>query len=144
MAPMTRWRSHVQWLPVVILLGVALNQQRLAHFQDLSPWSGGGFGMFASTDSPADRHLHVYELSQALRRELDIPPGLEEEARRALTLPTEYRLDKLSRLLREELQLPPQVAVEIQVWMRDYDAGNLTPRGRLLRHFRDDGVDAAR
>lgn len=43
------------WLPAALLLTVAATQATLAHAAGLSPWKGGGFGMFASTDSPRMR-----------------------------------------------------------------------------------------
>ena len=40
-----------RWLAPGILCGVALLQIGLANFGTLSPWKGGGFGMFGSVDS---------------------------------------------------------------------------------------------
>jgi hypothetical protein len=44
-----------RWLVPSILVGVALLQLTLAHTANLSPWKGGGFGMFAAVDSPSMR-----------------------------------------------------------------------------------------
>ena len=41
------WRS---WLPVALLLVVAGVQVALVKTEGLSPWKGGGFGMFSTTD----------------------------------------------------------------------------------------------
>jgi len=38
------------WALPIVLIGVALTQIALAHTRDLTPWKGGGFGMFASVD----------------------------------------------------------------------------------------------
>jgi hypothetical protein len=65
---MMGWRNRAQLLPVLLLLCVALHQLRLVYTTDLSPWSGGGFGMFSTTDAPSDRHLYIYELKPSLRR----------------------------------------------------------------------------
>ena len=43
-------------VPCLLVL-VALNQIRLAHTSWLSPWKGGGFGMFSSTDDPGQRFI---------------------------------------------------------------------------------------
>ncbi len=40
-----------RWLAPGLLISVALVQITLSHTKDLTPWKGGGFGMFASTDS---------------------------------------------------------------------------------------------
>jgi hypothetical protein len=132
------WRVRAQWLPVLILVCVALNQQRLAHTAHLSPWSGGGFGMFSTTDAPTDRHLHVYALSPSLRRELSLPAALEEEGRRALSLPSERRLHKLAGEIRASLKVPATTGIEIHVWATRYNPGDLRPGSYLLRQYRDD------
>lgn len=38
------------WTLPIVMIGVALTQIGLAHTRDLTPWKGGGFGMFASVD----------------------------------------------------------------------------------------------
>ncbi len=38
------------WAMPVVLVAVALHQVHLAVTRDLTPWKGGGFGMFASVD----------------------------------------------------------------------------------------------
>ena len=127
-----------RWLPVLLLVLVALNQQRLAHTASLSPWSGGGFGMFSSTDSPAARHLHVFLETEGIRRELDIPRSLAQETRRATTLPTRERLAGLAELLTAEQDLG-RVAwehIDVQVWGVSYDPDSLTPEGVLLARER--------
>jgi hypothetical protein len=135
---MSDWRSRLQWLPVFLLVLVALNQQRLAHTSDLSPWSGGGFGMFSTTDAPTDRHLHIYELNPSLRRELWLPEGLEDEGRRALALPSEHRLRKLTELIRASMALPAETSIEIHIWARRYSPEDLRPESYLLGHYRDE------
>lgn len=134
---MTRqWRRRVQWLPVLLLVCVAANQHRLVYTENISPWSGGGFGMFSTTDAATDRHLHIYELSSSLRRELSLPFGLEEEARRALALPSQPRLHRLQCRLRDMLAIEPGSEIEIQIWSRYYDRESLRPYNHLLRHYR--------
>lgn len=137
-----------QALPVVCLLCVALNQAYLVFSEGLSPWSGGGFGMFSTTDAVTDRHLHIYESTPALRRELAAPAELEDDIRGALALPSARQLQKLAALLREQLAVPSSSGLEIHVWSRQYAPGNLTPESRLLRQHRADaapgrGHDAA-
>lgn len=44
-----------RWLPAIILCGIASVQLYLANFDGLSPWKGGGFGMFSTVDSPPMR-----------------------------------------------------------------------------------------
>lgn len=132
----------MQILPLICLMCIALNQTRLVVSEALSPWSGGGFGMFSTTDAGSDRHLHVYELTPAFRRELALPPELDDDVRRVLTLPSNGQLRRLATLLAERLTPAPTGGIEIQVWSNRYDAADLRPQSRLLRAYRAD--DAAR
>ena len=128
------------WLPAILLVAVAGNQLRLAYSEALSPWSGGGFGMFSSTDSPDSRHLHVFVQNEGIRREVAIPVDLHETARRATTLPTRARLGALGA----ELALIESGGrikwdeIELQVWAVDHDPDNLLPTGRLVTKERFD------
>lgn len=125
-------------LPAVLLVAVASVQIVLACTAHLSPWSGGGFGMFASTDSPARRHLHAWALRPGLRSELEIPKELETPARRALALPVPSRMrplaEALARIEEEEgdPDAAPLEAVSLQVFGASFDLDTLAPSGELL------------
>ena len=81
---------------------MALHQVWLAHRAALSAWTGGGFGMFSSTDAWGRRHLHAYAIAaDGTRRELPIPERLGDEERRALALPDARRLRALALALAE-------------------------------------------
>ena len=122
------------WLPAVLLATVAMNQLRLAHTESLSPWSGGGFGMFSTTDSPDNRHLHAVVQNESIRREVAIPKALATETLRVTTLPTRKRLGALAAELAliESDGLIVWDEIEVQVWVVEYQAGSLAPHGRLL------------
>jgi hypothetical protein len=122
------------WLPAVLLAAVAVNQLRLAHTESLSPWSGGGFGMFSTTDSPDNRHLHAVVQNDSIRREVVIPDSLATETLRATTLPTRKRLGPLAAELAliESDGLIAWDEIEIQVWVVEYQPDSLAPHGRLL------------
>ena len=124
-------------LPVLCLLVVAALQLVLAQTQALSPWSGGGFGMFSTLDHGSRRHLHAFVLRPGLRREVMPPPGLEEEVSRALTLPTQARLRSIAVRL-ADTPTPdhgPPTAVQIQVWHTRFDPATLTPSSHILREL---------
>ena len=127
-----RWLAH---LPIAILVGVALSQIVLAQRADLSPWSGGGFGMFSTTDAGARRHLHVFVLRPGLERELPTPLELEELARRARALPTARNLRALAY---EMAKLPTPdpgspTGVRVEVWRTRFDPETLIPSSHILR-----------
>ena len=128
------------WLPVALLTVVAANQFWLARTQFLSPWSGGGFGMFSSTDAPDNRHLHVFVQNEGIRREVMIPRDLKDKVLRATTLPTTERLGTLAAKLAliESRGSFNWEEIEIQVWAVDYQSGSLRPGGRLVKRERFD------
>ena len=130
--------GFARWLPPILLLLVAGNQLWLAHSDALSPWSGGGFGMFSTTDSPAHRHVHAFLENEGSRRELFIPRELYEANRRAATLPTRERLSGFAdQLLSSETDDRVRWdALEIQVWGVEYEADSLLPVGVLLAQER--------
>lgn len=114
---------------------MALHQLWLVEREALSAWCGGGFGMFSTTDGWGARHLHAVALSPAFRSSLAIPEELEEEAERALALPTEARLLALAAGLAERAprDLEPPDTIRIDVYARRHDPETLAPHGELLR-----------
>jgi hypothetical protein len=114
---------------------VALHQLWLVERAELSPWCGGGFGMFSTTDGWGTRHLHAVALSPSFRTTLEIPRELEEDASRALALPSAARLRALAAALAEhaprDLEAPE--AIRIDVFARRHDVESLAPYGERLR-----------
>ncbi len=51
-------REPLIWLPALLLIAVALGQGILSE-RGLSPWIGGGFGMFANADKPGARRVRA-------------------------------------------------------------------------------------
>ena len=130
-----RWTRALRLLPSALLIGVACHQILLARSDGLAPWSGGGFGMFASTDAGATRHLHAFLLRPGLRREVEPPQSAADRVRRTLTLPSESNLRSLAAAL-ADVPTPdhgPVSAVEIQIWHTRFDPETLAPAGRILR-----------
>jgi hypothetical protein len=135
---MSQHETRAPWfwyIPSVLLLLVAANQQRLVSTTALSPWWGGGFGMFATTDGWATRHLHVFAIHSGVRRELSIPETLRKEVERTLTLPSDANLQAIAREF-ADMPTPDEgllMAIELQVWATHYDPITLAPSGMLLR-----------
>jgi hypothetical protein len=125
----------VRFLPALLLVGVAAHQIFLANTAGLSPWSGGGFGMFSTTDAGATRHLHAFVMRPGIQRELRIPEALLEWKRRVVTLPSDSNLRAFALEL-AELPTPdygPATTVRVQVWRTEFDPISLAPMGRILR-----------
>lgn len=125
------------YLPIFLLIVVALNQIRFAKTSSLSPWWGGGFGMFSTLDSRGTRHIHAYAIRPGIRRELEIPSYLAELERKVLTFPSKSNLRKLAT---ELVDIPspdegPLEAIQIQVWATNFNSDTLKPSSVLFRYI---------
>jgi len=123
-------------LPVILLLVGAANHFYLANTQHLSPWLGGGFGMFASTDVGSTRQVYVTAInSNADEHPVILVGQLEDLQQRARGLPDESQLDILAQATWKELekeaseeQAPPLTSLRIEVWKTHFDADTLQPQ----------------
>ncbi|BAU63527.1 hypothetical protein STA3757_08920 [Stanieria sp. NIES-3757] len=85
-------------LPGAILVLVALLQLYLTHTANLSPWKGGGFGMFGGIDAPNMRAIQA----EALDRDgnliqFDVYSALDARTiRRTRTLPRQSDLEQMA------------------------------------------------
>ena len=55
---------------------IAIGQIRNARSSNLSPWKGGGFGMFSNVDRPAVRFLHIYLITEKGEIPITVLPGI--------------------------------------------------------------------
>lgn len=96
------------WLPALILIFVASLQLYLTYTTNLSPWKGGGFGMFATIDAPATRVIMAEGLDQEghLLR-LDVSSALNvNTVRRIRALPRQTDLEQIAPQLVSQLVVP--------------------------------------
>lgn len=126
---------RLRWLPPALLIAIALNQLRLVYTSDLTPWCGGGFGMFSTTDGRSARHLHAYAMSPGLVLELEVPIELGQRAAAALALPGEARLRALAADLAPKpgSELEPPESLRIDVFATRWHRATLAPTGALVR-----------
>ena len=99
------------WLVPTILLLVALLQLYLAHTANLSPWKGGGFGMFAAVDSPSMRVVAAEGLDRDGQLiQLDALDSLDNSTyRRILSLPRQVHLEQIASELISEKFVPKNI-----------------------------------
>ena len=135
-------------LPVSLLLVVACAQVMLATTAGLSPWKGGGFGMFSTTDDGGRRYVRVFVSAADRSEEIAIAPSLEDAARRASVLPADGELSHLARQVveRERRYRRPVDTVRVQAWRVEYARDTLAATSLLTREFvyRVDPTAAAR
>ena len=86
-----------------LVIAVAATQHYFAHTQNLTPWKGGGFGMFSTIDSRATRIVECSLIRKVGDREelVRVPiPSVVQPVRDAVSdiksLPTQARVDDLA------------------------------------------------
>ena len=129
-----RWRTLV---PVALLMSVAGAQIVLTRASNLSPWKGGGFGMFSTTDDAGKRHVRIVVEATDRSEEIEIAPSLADAADRAAVLPTDGEMSRLARLVvaRERRNGRPVETVRIQCFRVTYAPDTLAATTQLLRQF---------
>ena len=125
-------------LPAALLAVVAATQIVLTQVQMLSPWKGGGFGMFSTLDERPFRYVRMFVRAPERSEELAVPPSLEELAASAEILPSDLQLERLARAVvaREHRRGQPADEVRLEVWRVEFAAGSLAPRDHLLRRYK--------
>jgi hypothetical protein len=123
-------------LPTVLLLAVASGQMILARTAHLSPWKGGGFGMFASVDGLPFRWVRLYVFAPERSEELALPPSLEDQAHRVVTWPHRWALEGLARavIARERRHQRPVETVRVEIWRAEVSP-SLDVSERLVRQI---------
>ena len=91
-----------------LLIAIACLQFYLVQTQGLTPWKGGGFGMFSTVDSGGARFLRIYLTSQDQETAVPLPRSdaysrLEDEIQR---FPRQRLLNQLTAKLATETWVP--------------------------------------
>jgi hypothetical protein len=124
-------------VPPVLLVVVGLCQVGLAKTAGLTPWKGGGFGMFSTLDHGAYRGVGVVIEAPDRSEAQDIPSSLEELAARTATCPSDSFLRRLAEgiVARERRYERPVTTVRLTVWRTEFDPTTLAATERTLRAF---------
>jgi hypothetical protein len=122
-------------VPAALMIAVASAQIALAFTADLTPWKGGGFGMFATLDHGAFRGVDIVVEAPGRSETLDIPPSLERLAARAASFPADWLLQRLAREVaaREQRHSRPVTTVKLSVWRTEFNPATLLATERTLR-----------
>ena len=128
------WRAL---LPASLLVVVACAQVTLVMVAGLSPWKGGGFGMFSTTDDGGRRYVRIFLSGSERSEEIAVSPSLEDAARRAAVLPRDIELARLARrvVARERRHQRPVDTVRIETWRIEYARDTLAATTRRTREF---------
>ena len=137
-----RWRT---WLPASLLVLVAATQMVLARTADLSPWKGGGFGMFATSDGTSTRFVRLYVRGPDRSEEMAMQPSFERAAARAQLFPSTPLMRRLAAAVvaREQRYQRPVTEVTVQVWRTVFAPGLLRANDSLIRELTFDVAEGA-
>ena len=135
-----RWQSVLGWLPVALLLAGVSNHFWHASRHQISPWLGAGFGMFATTDMPSARHVHVVvRLADGTEHEVALGEAYQDTLERGRGLPSPARLQHAAETAFQALDAAPEIdfpahprELRIEVWRTTYAADTLKPADTLL------------
>ena len=124
-------------VPALLLVAVAIVQIGLSERVGLTPWKGGGFGMFSTLDHSGFRRIDVVIDAPDRSEHLEIAPSLQLEAARATALPVDWLLRDLAAGIaaRERRQDRAVSRVTLSVWSADFDRTTLRGSERPLRTF---------
>lgn len=130
------------WLPAALLIVVAVIQIVLAKTADLSPWKGGGFGMFATIDGSASRQARIFVEAPNRSEQLDIARSQEILAGQASLFPSDSNLRNLAIAVaeREQRYGRPVTTVRIEIWRAEFNE-HLEATDRNLRTLTWQNVD---
>jgi hypothetical protein len=123
--------------PAAVLATVAASQVVLTEHAALTPWKGGGFGMFSTLDHGAFRGVTVVIDGPERSETLDIPPSLEVLAARAANCPADWLLRRLALGIaaRERRYDRPVTRITIHVWRTHFHPVTLHATEHPLRTF---------
>ena len=115
------------YLPITLLVLIASLQFVLAHTKDLSPWKGGGFGMFSTVDSPGARKLRVYLVGED-QKKIEVRRRLYRHVEKAFrTMPTKPRFDQAVQSIRHLVKSSKKEDISneflvVQFWRYKYSS----------------------
>lgn len=124
-------------LPPAVLLAIFATEVALVRTTALTPWKGGGFGMFSTLDHGAHRRATVVVHAPDRSEAIEIAPSIEEDEARAVACPSDRLLRRLAVAVaeRERRHERPVSSVAITVWRVEFERGSLVPSERVLRSF---------
>jgi hypothetical protein len=121
----------------IILIVIAIFQHYLVHTQNLTPWKGGGFGMFSTTDSQGARFLRIIITTELGSFPAKIPDYMRDFARKTRALPTEERIEYLASQL---AQVTWVQNIELSGIQSSYEMSGQTTSTSLTHSNSDENV----
>jgi len=127
-------RTRALAAPALLVL-VALSQLALVSLTGFSPWKGGGFGMFSSTDHGPARTVHVLAVDEdGSERRLQLPGSLRSLVQKVEHGPVRPLAGRLAqRAAADAADEGDRISqIRIRILRTEYDRKWLDPRRSLL------------
>ena|SRR5437868_13316676 len=93
-------------LPAGALALFACLQILFAQTRGLTPWKGGGFGMFSTVDSPDARFFRIYLLTPEGKVPITLPSDLYRLSGHLRSIPSQGELNELAQKLAARTWVP--------------------------------------
>lgn len=134
---LSNWKYRLcLYIAPCLLVAVVVIHLYYVHFYDLSPWKGGGFGMFSTVDRSKTRFIRCYLIGEKHDYPVEIPLSLRNLSMKVSSLPTEERISQLAIALNEvqfkERWLYP-AGVRVEVWRFRFDSSSQKLKARKFR-----------
>ena len=110
---MSKYKFEYYFVPTLLII-IAILQLVLVKTSHLSPWKGGGFGMFASIDSPNMRTVNAYGFDyNGTKVKIDIWSSVTPHNKKKLQcIPSSKMLMMIGKELIESEFVPVNVGLE--------------------------------
>ena len=131
-----KWMLH--YLPIIIFVMISALHFYWVHQANLSPWLGGGYGMFSTTDYGPSRYIKVYALQhEIIQEEIEIPPNLAMQARKMRGLPHDKNVLAFAMAIANYLETNQHgyPVIRVEVWTSQYDVETLNRTYLKLNAF---------
>lgn len=112
------------WASPLLLCAVACVQIYLAMTKSLSPWKGGGFGMFSTVDSPDARFLRIYLINGNEETAVLVPDHLKTLGREVQTIPSTALASDLARRLAHGTWTPYRMTDPVRYYQNTQTGNN--------------------
>ena len=123
------------YLPILFFFLIAGHHFYLVHNYHLSPWLGGGYGMFSTTDYGPSRFIKIFVLKDnIIQEEVEIPEHLSELSQQVRSLPNNKNIQKLAVELEDYLAFNQHTfpVIRVEIWKTLYDSETLKPSYQKL------------
>lgn len=126
-------------LAPAVLLAIAVVHTVAVETTHLTPWEGGGFGMFSTVDRGQARFLRSYLITPNREIRVELPTSVREYVWRIRVLPDSQRVQRLARVLANAPWVAEPLSRPSRVQPATRTARPTTPepteaRGRSVRY----------